>query len=243
MKFKKPKHVVIAIPAYTGDVKVGTFRSVLADVLRLYDRGDTVQITEETGNADISLCRAMIVAKFMAIEGATHLVMIDSDVAWQPGSLPRLIDSGHDFSAGIYPRRTDDSQGRFHVHMMEGPTQTIGEDGWLEVEAVPAGFICLKRTMLQAMIAKYDEELKISFAQCPNGVAWDLFDGVRYKDEAGLTHKWGEDYSFCKRWRSMGGRIYVDPNIAMGHVGLKIWKGALAEAMKPVEAPTSSEAA
>ncbi len=103
MKFKKPRHVVIAIPAYTGDVKVGTFRSILGDVMKLYDRGDTVQVVEETGNADISLCRAMIVAKFMGVEGATHLVMVDSDVAWQPGSLLRLLDANEDFTAGIYP--------------------------------------------------------------------------------------------------------------------------------------------
>ena len=243
MKLRKAKHVVIAIPAYTGEIKVGTFRSILGDVMKLYDRGDTVQIVEETGNADISLCRAMIVAKFMATTEPTHLVMVDSDVAWQPGSLLRLLDAGEDFTAGIYPRRTDDSEGRFHVHMLDSPTQTLDERGWLEVEAVPAGFICLSRGMLKRMCEHYNDELKISFKQCPNGYAWDLFDGVRYRGPDGLTHKWGEDYSFCKRWRAIGGKIYVDPNIAMGHVGLKIWKGALAEAMKPVEAPTSSEAA
>lgn len=234
MKFKKPKHVVIAIPAYLGEIKIGTFRSLLGDVIRLYDRGDIVQVVEETGNADISLCRAMIVAKFLANKDATHLVMVDSDVAWEPGALVRLIDANEDVVAGIYPRRVDDAAGRFHCHLLDQKEHTIDGRGLLEVEAVPAGFVCIKRHVLEAMCEHY-ADTKISFKQCPEGVAWDLFDGIRYTDpDDGLQHKYGEDYSFCKRWRQMGGKIHIIPNIHMGHIGPKIWQASFSEALKPV---------
>ena len=40
-------------------------------------------------------------------------------------------------------------------------------------------------------------------------------------------YKWGEDYSFCIRWRKIGGQVWVDPEIEMGHVGYKIFQGNL----------------
>jgi hypothetical protein len=55
-----------------------------------------------------------------------------------------------------------------------------------------------------------------------------------------LRHKYGEDYSFCKRWRDMGGQVWVDPSISMGHLGTKIWKGRLADCFV---APPAQDAA
>jgi hypothetical protein len=82
--------------------------------------------------------------------------------------------------------------------------------------------------MLERM-RDHHPESKFSFRECPGGVAWDLFEAYWETDENGLRHKYGEDYSFCKRWRDMGGRVWVDPTISMGHLGTKIWKGRLAD--------------
>ena len=34
-----------------------------------------------------------------------------------------------------------------------------------------------------------------------------------------------EDYTFCRRWQNMGGKIYVDPSIVLDHVGTYTFKG------------------
>ncbi len=44
------KHVVIAIPAYTGTVHLGTMRSLMADALRLVSRGDVLSIDNALQN-------------------------------------------------------------------------------------------------------------------------------------------------------------------------------------------------
>ena len=41
------------------------------------------------------------------------------------------------------------------------------------------------------------------------------------------TVKLGEDYSFCQRWLDLGGRVWVDPEIVMGHTGGKMFVGSL----------------
>lgn len=230
---RKPRNIVIAIPAYTGQICIGTHRSTLYDVIGLINEGHEVRVVDETGNADIYRCRAMIVAKFLAQKTATHLVMIDSDVCWEQGGLSRLVNAGVDFVAGAYPQRIGQGT-KFHMRLFDRPQQQLDPaTHLLEVEAMPAGFVCLSRVMLERMIAAYPET-RFSFEQCPDGVAYDLFDGIWEPDETGLRHKFGEDYSFCRRWRDIGGKVWCDPNISMGHIGINLWKGRFADSFQPV---------
>ena len=34
-----------------------------------------------------------------------------------------------------------------------------------------------------------------------------------------------EDYTFCRRWQNMGGKVYVDPHVILDHVGTYTFKG------------------
>lgn len=227
------KHIIVSIPAYTGMIHCATMHSLLHDITQLILAKHAVEITEEVGCADITRCRAMIVAKFLANKAATHLVMIDSDVCWDRGGLLKLVESGVDFVSGAYPKRVGDGTS-YHMIMKDGP-QSLSPKGLMEVEAMPAGFMCLSRSMLERMVEKYPET-KFSFREVAGGVAWDLFDAYWITDEIGLRHKLGEDYSFCRRWRDMGGQVWCQPSIAMGHLGTKMWHGRLSDSFQAVEA-------
>lgn len=231
---RKQKNIVIAFPAYTGQVHCGTMRSLIYDLMSLVNAGHMVRIVEEIGNADIARCRSMIVAKFLNSD-ATQLVMIDTDVCWEPGGLVRLVNHPVQFCAGAYPKRVGERP-QFDLRMKDQKIQSLDpKTGLLEVEAVPTGFISMKRSMLEAMVKQYPES-KFAFEQCPNGVAWDLFDAFWETDGNGLRSKYGEDYSFCRRWRNMGGQIWVDPSISMGHLGTKLWQGRLSDVFQAPKA-------
>ena len=58
--------------------------------------------------------------------------------------------------------------------------------------------------------------------ECKTEQFYPLFDYI-YSEE--LKYKFGEDYSFCIRWRDIGGQVWVDPEIEMGHIGLKCFQG------------------
>ena len=45
-------------------------------------------------------------------------------------------------------------------------------------------------------------------------------------------HYVGEDITFCRRWRSMGGKIWADPAGSIAHVGEQIHQGALSSLFK-----------
>lgn len=218
------KKIMVAIPAYSGTIHLGTMRSLMTDLLALQARGDEWTVHDECGNALIADARALIVAQFLASDCDT-LVFIDSDVSWEAGALLKLVDYPVDMVAGIYPQRRDPInycvKWQNKAELWADP-----ETGLLEVDGVPAGFMKLSRDQLERMVEQYpDTEFYVETA--PNKRAWALFADYRIG-----KHKMGEDYAFCRRWADMGGKIWVDPEIKMGHVGFKTFQGHLGDWLK-----------
>ena len=56
------------------------------------------------------------------------------------------------------------------------------------------------------------------------GKAWSLFE-FRIIDRG----RWSEDLSFCRMWREIGGRVWVDPIISLHHHGRKTYSGCLGQ--------------
>lgn len=218
------KHVWIAIPAYTGTIHLATMRSIISDLLKLAERGDRVTVFDESGNAMIGDCRGLIVSKFLEGDG-THLVFVDSDVSWQAGALLDLVDHDVDFVAGLYPQRRDPIDYCCQWDSSKSEIE-LSDKGLIEVLGVPAGFMCMSRGMLEKMVAHY-ADTQFHCAQAPNETAYDLFGAYRIG-----RVKFGEDYSFCKRWRDIGGTVWVDPEIRMGHTGYKTFVGQVGEWLK-----------
>lgn len=214
--------VMVAIPAYTGQIHLGTMRSLFTDLLALQARGDFFTVHDECGNALIADARALIVAQFLATDCDT-LVFIDSDVSWEAGALLKLLDYPVDMVAGIYPQRRDPIN--YCVKWLDKP-DLIAINGLIEVGGVPAGFMKLSRVQLEKMVEQYpDSEFYVGTA--PDKRAWALFADYRIG-----KHKMGEDYAFCKRWTEMGGKVWIDPEIKMGHCGYKTFEGHLGNYLK-----------
>ena len=52
---------------------------------------------------------------------------------------------------------------------------------------------------------------------------------------------WSEDYGFCNRWRELGGEVWCDPEIQLGHIGTKIYQGDVRTIYQPTEAKPAVE--
>jgi hypothetical protein len=215
---KAQKHVWIAIPAYTGTIHLSTMRSIISDMLKLAERGDRVTIFDESGNAMIGDCRGLICTQFLASD-ATHLVFVDSDVSWSEGSLLKLVDHDLEFVAGLYPQRRDP----IDFCCQWAPGESLDTEQLIEVLGVPAGFMCLSRAMLEKMVAHYPDT-QFHCEAAPDKTAYDLFGAYRVG-----RIKFGEDYSFCRRWRDIGGKVWIDPTIRMGHCGYKTFVSSVGE--------------
>jgi hypothetical protein len=201
-------HVMIAIPSYSWSVRTGTLRSLLADTVALVSRGDRFTLLDEVGNTNLQKARKNIVQAFRQSK-CDALFMIDDDVCWEAGAMLNLLDRPVDFVAGVYPRRKDPLD--FPVAWIPERKELVAENGLLEVAVAPGGFWRLSRECVNRMWGNYGST---------------LFDRVR---APGKEDEYSEDISFCGRWRALGGQVWVDPEIKMGHIGPKVFDGCLGD--------------
>lgn len=219
------RHVVIAVPAYAGTVHIGTMRSLLTDILSLARSGTAVSMDDECGNTNIADARATMVHRFLETSG-TDLVFVDNDVMWQAGSIQRLLDHPVEVVGGIYPKRKDPVE--FPVRYADGAGPILDQQtGLLEMGGLSGGFVRWRRSALEKLVAAHQD---LNFEVDGKRVC-GLFDPYR----AGEM-KLSEDYAICQRWRDLGGKVWLDPGINMGHAGLKIFVGKFGEFTEKQEA-------
>ena len=237
LKKKEPekKSIWLAIPSYGGQATIATYKSIIHDMFRLVMEGHTVRIFDEIGHADIYALRAQLVAHFLNDKNATDLIMIDSDVAWEPFGLQSLLSHDVDLVAGSYPKRKDPLEFMFRSAQDAGePLMGDPGTGLVEVWGMPGGFMRCRRAMLEKMVAAHPELVAID-RDVPGGNTCRLFDPYWFDtieaDGTPAKRVLSEDYAFCQRWRDMGGNVYLDASIGMAHIGTKAFVGKLGEFM------------
>lgn len=219
--------VLISIPTHDCKVSVPTCQSLIHAISQAY-RHHAINVSFTCGNSIIARARCLMLAEFMAKREYDTLFMIDSDIGFQPDALTRLIDYPEEIVAGVYPYRTDERAGKFPVRWaQDGDTLDTNENGLLEARGVPGGFLRIKRSAIDKMIAAYPDRL-VDDPEAEGGHYYALFS-----NEAANGGFMGEDFYFCNLWRKIGGKVWVDPNIQFEHMGVKSWRNSLGAVMRP----------
>ena len=96
----------------------------------------------------------------------------------------------------------------------------------------PTGFMCIKRGVFKAMMEKYPALNYVPEGPPNNPDAhlhWLFFDCMVDPDSGRYL---SEDYAFCRRWRDIGGKIWVDLQCKLMHLGQHNFRGDLAESLR-----------
>jgi len=185
--------------------------------------------------------RCISVARFLYKSDADFFMFIDADIHFNPESVIRLIESGHDVSVACYPKKVIMWEQAEHEVMTSGThdlsrvssalvmnfkyTNSKIENGFTEVLDGPTGFMCIKRNVLERMYAAYPELM------CKNDHQnKDLDDYCAIFDcmiDPVNRRYLSEDYAFCRRWQAIGGQIFADVTTTLGHVGNIRFSGRL----------------
>jgi len=206
--------VLIATPCLDGNVCAHYAASLVRSQSLLQQRGVACEIRFEIGNSLIADARNKLVSHFLA-GTATDLVFIDADISWKAEDLLRLLAHPRAVVAGVYQRK---SRSKLDFTVKFGPTITREDDGLMAAERVGTGFLRLRRDALQQLVAA-NPGLKLKNPQQPgDDHLYALFD-TSIVDGQYV----GEDFSFCDRWRALGGQVYVDPAIALAHHGAAVY--------------------
>ncbi|HET9868977.1 MAG TPA: hypothetical protein VFR02_00570 [bacterium] len=217
--------LALGTAAFGGQVTLPYAASVLAVEEACAQRGIPFQYILQSGDALVQRARQQVAAQFLGTPGATHLLMVDSDIVFSPEQAFRLLESGKDLAAAVYPRKIV-GEPSYEYEPWE-PSRIEG--GFRRAKWVGAGFLLLKREALLKMEEAHPE-LRYSagfiagdpLAQNPHRSA--LFNSM-------VDPKTGEyladDRAFCRRWTDLGGEIWVDTQSRLRHIGPRTWEGDL----------------
>lgn len=221
-------HLAIATPTYGGEVTTTYLGSIWNTLNSLNRLGIKSSLLLSDG-ASIEKARNQLVARFMQNEDYTHLLFVDADIGWKVRELLRLIAFNRDIvSVACRKKKTDLS---WTVNF--GSEDVLVEDGLLEAEGIGCGFMLIKRHVIEKMEKAYPH-LKVSDPESWNeedyGAQYALFQ-FELKD----GHYWSEDLTFCRRWRAIGGKIWIDPEGDLIHVGKYEYRGSLSSVVMSKE--------
>ena len=204
----------------------GRPESVYSDSLARTERhmrakGVHLEYLFERWNADICLARSNIVSKFLD-STCTHLLMIDSDMGWKETAIDRLIYANKPLVAMAGPKKSYPLRFAASHVSPEGqplPMTMEGATACAEVTSVGAAFLMIRRDCVEAMVKAYPE---LRYTGADGQVAWALF--LPIVEKGGY---YAEDFSFCKRWRDLGEKVYICPDVPLQHVGAHVYEGDL----------------
>jgi hypothetical protein len=194
-------------------------------------------------DALITRGRSAIVSKFMDSPATTHLLFIDADITFQPEHVLRLLHFDKDFVAGMYPakvldwdqlanrfgksRERLDEAGLEYVGGICRGTEARSENNFVTGVYAGTGFQLIKRNVFQRMFEAYPNlQYKSLHAfprpSQPSPNLYALFDCM-IDPETGVYLS--EDYAFCRRWRAIGGEIWLDTTSKLTHTGPYAFRG------------------
>jgi hypothetical protein len=229
-------NIVVCTPCYGGMVTHGYMLATTNLLLLGIQNGFGVRVELLGNDSLITRSRNTLVARFMDRPEATHLLFVDADITFQPAQVLRMIRFGQDVVAGMYPLKLRDWSPEAIARVRHGegletaPLRYVGvpeaeparesQDGFMTGDYAGTGFMLIKRAALARMMAAHPE---LQFAAAHDRATPDtspyqfaLFDCMI---EPETRHYLSEDYTFCRRWRDLGGKIWLDTQGPLVHTG------------------------
>jgi hypothetical protein len=229
-------HLVLATPCFGGLVSQRYMQSAIA--LLHYGTATDLAVSIELLGYDslITRSRNALVARFLDTPDATHLLFVDADTGFNVEQVLRMLAFGEDLVAGMYPLKRLDWDAAALARARAGePVETAAlryvgtpcegaalehRDGFVTGEYAGTGFMLMRRRVLERMIAAYPgtRYTAAHTAAKPSVSAnqYALFDCMI---EPETRQYLSEDYTFCRRWRDIGGRLWLDTQGELIHVG------------------------
>ena len=217
-------NIFIAVTSYESKITTKCAEALICNIETLKTAGHLVTTYFHSGDAYIARARNYCATLFLHSK-CTDLVFIDCDVGFEKSDILKLFKYDLEVVAGVYPYRTDDPV--FLKDKLPFPI-TLKFDvntnncldpktGLISAYRVPCGFIRINRTVFNEMIE--------------SGITVDSQDIYNFFDTGacftGENTWYGEDTTFCRRWRDLGGEIWVVPDINFCHQGIKDYKNNL----------------
>jgi hypothetical protein len=252
-EYLKQARPLILTPCYGGMVTSEYTTSALKLTAAMLTGGMRGKINLWPGSSLITRTRNEALIHFLSDSGLTHVIWIDADIGFDAEAVFRLLLADKDVVAGPYPQKNfetippDISARLTHEERAAAALRypvngarpdgsmfplDVDADGLLEVAEAPTGFMCIRRNVFDKMIKAYPD-----LKYVPDGppdpkkqeFCYRFFDVMVERE----TNRYlSEDFGFCRRWRDIGGAVFIDATVRLRHVGSHVYSGDFATTLR-----------
>jgi hypothetical protein len=228
-------NLMIGTPMYGGQCSAHyTFSNLnLARIAK--DRQVELNYQFITTESLITRGRNAIVNTFLQ-SNCSHLLFIDADIGFDPIDVMRLLNHKLDVVCAGYPAKLIDWASVYNAaragvtpNMLQSYASPYifnrdPEGNHFEnlIDAIEAGtgFMMIHRKVFEQMSDHVPSYIANQFGS--DGASIKEFFATSIQDGFLLS----EDYHFCRKWRSLGGHVYVDKTIALQHIGTHVFQSS-----------------
>jgi hypothetical protein len=243
----KPPKIFIATPMFGGSANYMYMISLINLLTALGQKGIHSMFEIAANESLITKARNILVEGFLKSD-ATHMLFLDADLGFDPQDVIRMIEADKDLIGGQYAKKKinwdvvkrvvagvpDIPPHAINAVIAESTFRPIGDqisfrlDQPVEVESIATGMMLIRREVFTKMAAELPEIEIIS----GGSETMDPKTMTRITDPHRKAHAYfdvsidpvskaytSEDFTFCKRWRQIGGQVFLAPWTRTVHVG------------------------
>lgn len=229
-----------------GGMKTGTTLSIVDTMQALQARGIRAAI-HNVDSAEIVTARDMLANMVLHSDDWDGLLFIDSDMAFRPDLILKLVDADSEVAAAACPRRQLSLE-RFSTAVREhgniskavaqasdftvnfswqatGPIEIAIRNGFIKAAAVGMAIALISKSALRALVDAKLVDKRRDLSSGTGAPCYSFFDITTSRGT-----RLGEDYSFCYRWTAKLKRellVCVDEEVT--HIGFYPYKARFAD--------------
>ena len=232
--------IFVATPCFGGLVTTGYMMSVVKLMQYADQHNFSISLNVLAGDSLITRARNTLVAQFMTMPAATHLMFIDSDIGFEPDLVHRMLEFDADVVGGMYPAKALCWDPPDKISQREPPQMaTLNYVGQFckgdELERrgpfatgvyAATGFMMIKRQAIERLIAAHPEYAYTSdHVYTPSKTERKYYALFECRIDAETGEYLSEDFGFCRLWRALGGKIWLDIEGQLVHTGAHDFAG------------------
>ena len=165
----------------------------------------------------IQKARNDLVSMFLKSDSDIFVFVAD-DLEYKAEDLLKLVETVGDVAVGVYRQKIDNVNYPVTVFGDKDKRPIVRDDGCIKAYRIQTGFLRINRPVFERMIEGFPE---LSYYGLDHGKKFDV--NHDFFPQGVHNHRWiGEDYAFCDLWRSLGGEIWIIPDMDLTHYNKEI---------------------
>lgn len=203
----KMRSVMILTPAYGGMVTAGFHRSLLTSTIELLADGIALESEILENQSLLPLARNTLLNEAYKRK-PDDIIWIDTDMVWEPDTLRQLLKHDVDVVGSACRKKIPDNV-QFNFQLFKEKSFEPDEKGLIEVRRLGTGFLRMSRKAY-THLWENDKKYEVQGVMGSNVFEIGIWQGRELLSE---------DFIVCEKLIERGFKVFMDPNLTVGHVG------------------------